>query len=212
MGDAPLDTPAGLRTPAAQLLQQCWNDLAWGGSPVALMPDAADIPSVLLPGLLNDANFPALPAWNGRAAETGSLARMQRHPSVAAVLASQGTSIHCRMFARLTEIGDLFARLYADAAGTSPWVNGTFVADGGLAWVQNARGLLVHYAKLDAAGRIATYRIVAPTEWNFHPSGAFTHGLAGRTAGSPDAARRQAELLAISLDPCVSHQIEVQHA
>ncbi|OWW18706.1 hypothetical protein [Noviherbaspirillum denitrificans] len=196
----------------AQLLHICRKEHRWGHSAVALMPDSADIPAVLVPGLLARADFPAFPQWKGAPVETGSLARMHRHPAVAASLSIQGTSIFSRVLARLVEINDLFVRLQAEDAGPRPWVQGAAIAGGGLAWVQNARGLLVHYAALDEAGRIAAYKIIAPTEWNFHPSGAFTQGLAGKAADSAEAARRHAELLALSLDPCVTHQIEVEHA
>lgn len=203
---------ASLAGDAAQLLQVCRSGHDWGGSGVALMQAAGNIVPVLFPALLDRADFPAIPDWNGAPVETGSLARMHSHPSVAAALAAQGTSVFSRVLARHAEIDALFARLRAREAGTAPWVQGAAVDGGGLACVQNARGLLVHFAALDEQGRIAAYRIVAPTEWNFHPSGAFTQGLEGKIAASPDAARRHAALLALSLDPCVSHEIEVHHA
>jgi coenzyme F420-reducing hydrogenase alpha subunit len=82
----------------------------------------------------------------------------------------------------------------------------------GLAWVQTARGLLVHRAELDESGNVRDYRIVAPTEWNFHPAGACVHGLTGMAAVSTDEARHYAELMVQSLDPCVAYEIEVCNA
>ena len=64
------------------------------------------------------------------------------------------------------------------AARQGPPLSGTSLADGvGLGQVQAARGLLVHRVAI-RAGRVADYRILAPTEWNFHPQGAAALGLA----------------------------------
>ncbi|MEZ5703328.1 MAG: hypothetical protein R3E42_17330 [Burkholderiaceae bacterium] len=47
----------------------------------------------------------------------------------------------------------------------------------GLAWVEMARGLLVHQVTLDAGGdSVGRCRVVAPTEWNFHPLGKWRSG------------------------------------
>ena len=43
----------------------------------------------------------------------------------------------------------------------------------GFAAVESARGKSVSPIRLDGAGRIVDYSIVAPTEWNFHPDGPF---------------------------------------
>jgi len=60
--------------------------------------------------------------------------------------------------------------------------------------------------------RVEAYRIVAPTEWNFHPDGALVRGLIDRPAADADTACRDAALLVQALDPCVAYAIEVAHA
>ncbi len=72
----------------------------------------------------------------------------------------------------------------------------------GVARVETARGTLLHRLELAGDG-IAEYLIVAPTEWNFHPQGAFVREISGCPAASPEAARFAAERVALSLDPCV---------
>ncbi|HEX5865769.1 MAG TPA: nickel-dependent hydrogenase large subunit, partial [Casimicrobiaceae bacterium] len=95
---------------------------------------------------------------------------------------------------------------------TTPALGGMALGpDRGLGWVENARGLLVHYVALDGE-RIDTYRIVAPTEWNFHPRGALTRGLEGTPASSESDLRDRVMLLVQSLDPCVAANVEVRHA
>ncbi len=82
---------------------------------------------------------------------------------------------------------------------------------GGIAWVENARGLLIHQVQL-AEGRVARYCIVAPTEWNFHPRGALALALADVPAADAEEARRRALRLVHSLDPCVACRVEVDDA
>ena len=73
--------------------------------------------------------------------------------------------------------------------------------------VQAARGLLVHHVRLED-DRIADLRILAPTEWNFHPDGPLALGLLGIPAG--DDLEWRARLLCLALDPCVACVIRVE--
>jgi Ni,Fe-hydrogenase I large subunit len=74
--------------------------------------------------------------------------------------------------------------------------------------VQTARGLLLHAARIDGE-RIADYRIVAPTDWNFHPDGALARGLVGLEADDAGTLARRAGVAVVALDPCVAFRIEV---
>ena len=118
-----------------------------------------------------------------------------------------------RLLARLYEVHELFARLRAPQEADAAWVQSTALGRGiGLAWVQTARGLLMHRVRLDERGKVEDYCIVAPTEWNFHPAGPCVQGLTGAPATSGQQAERSARLLVHALDPCVSYDIEVVHA
>jgi Ni,Fe-hydrogenase I large subunit len=64
--------------------------------------------------------------------------------------------------------------------------------------------------RLDSAGRIADYRIVAPTEWNFHPQGPFVRLLTGANIGTGALARRRVERLAFVFDPCIAVGVEIR--
>jgi hypothetical protein len=79
----------------------------------------------------------------------------------------------------------------------------------GIAGVETSRGLLFHMASL-RDGRVADYRILAPTEWNFHPAGPLVQALAGLPAGQGLAAL--ARLVGRSLDPCVAFGLEIVDA
>ena len=79
----------------------------------------------------------------------------------------------------------------------------------GLAQVQAARGLLVHRVQIDA-GRVTGYRILAPTEWNFHPRGVVATGLADIVANTaPDQLEPLARLFIAAVDPCVDYDLQL---
>lgn len=207
-------TKAHTVTGASLLRCHALSRLVASGS-ITLMPPVhpEHMHAPLLPALANDPDFPLAPHWNGQCMETGSLARMQEHPLICALLRDAGPSPFSRLIARLLEIPQLFAELLAESPSRQRRVQGWSPAPGiGVGWVQNARGLLLHHVALDAQGVISSYRIIAPTEWNFHPAGPCVQGLTGRAALSQDEARSRAEWLVQALDPCVSHQIEVDHA
>lgn len=203
-------------TATARLLVDCWkNDAPPAGQPVGLMPfvQASHVMDALLPALAGDTRFSVHPTWQGQAMETGSLARMQHCAPIAGSLSEQGPSVGLRLIARLLETGELFSRLRAPELPEDSFVQGAPCGPGaGIAWVQNARGLLLHRVVLDKQGTIADYGVVAPTEWNFHPSGPCARELTGKPTSTRTQAHQHAELAVHSLDPCVAYQIEVDHA
>lgn len=153
---------------------------------------------------------PGLPLWHGAPAETGALARQQHHPLVAAMLADEGPSVGARLVARLTELAGL---LDDPDTCASPARLGS--GDGhrgeGFAAAHTARGLLTHRVRLEA-GRVAAFDILAPTDWNFHPQGAFAVAAGGITAVDAAGVHRQALRIARAIDPCVACRIEVRRA
>jgi len=203
-------------TTTANMLLACWNGVGrWGSSGDALMPQTrlANVLAELVPNLEGEAEFAQYPHWGGQLMETGSLARMRHHPLLAELLMGEGTTIMARLLARLVEVHDLFARLRAPLQADPAWVQSTSLRQGaGLAWVQTARGLLLHRVQLDERGKVEDYCIVAPTEWNFHPAGPCVQGLTGTIAGSAQEAQQRARLMVHALDPCVAYDIEVEHA
>lgn len=203
----------GQTLPATLLAELLRSAPTLGRSVVPLMPAAgrAALTAAVLPALCADAAFAAAPVWDGAPVETGALARNRDHPLVASLVARCGHAVPARMTARLVELAVLLRDLaVADSAAAQ--IEAFALADGdGLAAVQTARGLLLHRVRVRAE-RIADYRIVAPTEWNFHPQGALARGLAGMAAADDAALARQARLAVQALDPCVACTVEVVHA
>ena len=176
---------------------------------VPLLPwlDARSLRETLAPAIDASDDFARAPQWRGGPAETGALAR---HASASPVVAA---GVAERVGARLDELQAIAPRMRdLEAGATARWVRGAQTADGeGIAAVETARGTLVHRVALDR-GTVRRWRIVAPTEWNFHPDGAFVRGLVGCPASSAQAARHAAEMLACALDPCVESKVVVGHA
>jgi len=130
------------------------------------------------------------------------------------MLARRGRCAGLRVFARLMELARLGGRMrdLSNGLNDAPWLRVARDAAGaGLAAVEMARGVLIHRAELDG-DTVRRYRIVAPTEWNFHPQGAYMRGLAGQPAADEAAARQAAALLAHALDPCVAYDLRIRHA
>jgi Ni,Fe-hydrogenase I large subunit len=133
---------------------------------------------------------------------------MSSQPFVGHVIGRAGCSAVARLLARVVELVSLMRpdrRPRTSSCGAAAPGPGR-----GLGWVETARGLLVHSVEL-ATGRVKHYRIVAPTEWNFHPRGALPAGLAGTAAADAGEVKRLVELVVQSLDPCVEARVEVAH-
>lgn len=167
----------------------------------------------LWPKIEENSRFAKCPALDGRPAETGALARCAEQPQLVSWLGQRGRGPAARLLARLIELARAPAQIRQLAAGRAEAsiVRAFHLPNGGAAAVETARGLLLHSVRL-AEGEIASITIVAPTEWNFHPEGAWVRGLIGTSAETPAAARSRAALLAHALDPCVAWEIEVEHA
>lgn len=150
--------------------------------------------------LRHDAGFALAPTWRGHTAETGCWTRsadpVLRGP------ASPAADPWLRLAARVADL----ARLLGPDGDEALQLGALALADGeAIAWCETARGLLLHWLQLDAAGGVAGFRLVAPTDWNGHPEGAAARALAALPPDAPDA--RVRALLA-AYDPCVAVHVE----
>lgn len=198
-------------TPTGRLFAQLGEGADMGISQASLLPPLQDLDDATVHELarqsLQTPGFCGQPLWHGAPAETGALARVSEQPVLAAWIAQRGRGAGARLLARLLELAMLPARL----SGAGPmlvraWSLGE---NSGMAGVETSRGLLLHVVRL-REGKVAEYRIVAPTEWNFHPAGPLAQALADLAPGGDLEAR--ARLIAQSLDPCVAYGIEVSDA
>ncbi len=139
-------------------------------------------------------DFVQHPMWLGQCAETGPWTRLRHRHTPA-----QPHSAWTRLSARWIELIELASAMPDDA--TPALASGALhLAPGqALAWCEMARGLLLHWVQLDASGAVQDYRVLAPTEWNFHPDGALGRAVAALAPDDSAAARA----LAAAYDPCV---------
>lgn len=196
-----------------------WQEL--GRNNVELLPDINDweLQQTLLSS--NNVAFCRAPQWQGCCAETTPLNRQQAQPFVQALTQQYGNGLLPLIAARLLEVSTTPARLrqyltqlhaaetavnrVSASADSYIEEHGNATMDG-FAQVQAARGLLIHYVQF-AQGVVQNYRIVAPTEWNFHPNGVAVNGLKQLRASSVNELKRQAEWLMQAIDPCVAYEI-----
>lgn len=166
--------------------------------------------------LATQPGFTHSPLWQGACAETGPWTRLRHQRRSAKPLAHQAATdalktrdsaqpvtAWTRLEARWQELQDIAAApaLALDASHDPLLSSGAqHLGEGkAIAWCEMARGLLLHWVQLDSHGAVAQYRVLAPTEWNFHPQGALAEALTARAPTDHAAA----QTLAAAFDPCV---------
>lgn len=150
--------------------------------------------------------FTRKPVWRGECAETGTWTRLRQSmpPLVDTAWLKLGS--------RVAELARLATTPAPAAAGDGLLDVGCLALARyeGIAWVEMARGLLLHHVVLDDDGRQAQVdacHVLAPTEWNFHPRGPVAQVLASMDARPDVSARRELELLVAAYDPCIRHEL-----
>jgi len=172
--------------------------------------------SMALPPLLDrplhqamqKAAFIERPQWSGQCCESSSAVRVDSS-LLRSLKREHGNGLLVRLVARMTELAFLSEQLLPEVdAGDNdhPGAEGR-VNNPGIGQASAARGQLVHRVEL-AGDRIASYRILAPTEWNFHPQGVVVQALSS-LQGDRDQVQRQARLLINAIDPCVTYQLQI---
>jgi hypothetical protein len=161
-------------------------------------PDAArELAAALAADGAAKSHFAERPLWRGAPAETGPWTRVARP--------LDAESLWLRLGARLADL--------AAIALDEPLAVGALVVAPGeaIAWCEMSRGLLMHWLKLEDgslhpdSARVARYRVLAPTEWNFHPQGSLGRALAaGRLTAD------ETRLAALTLDPCIRFDVAAE--
>ncbi|MBF0255042.1 MAG: nickel-dependent hydrogenase large subunit, partial [Gammaproteobacteria bacterium] len=190
-----------------QMLEEGLQGL--GASSVALLPELAADALRDCFRAADAAEFVRAPLWQGQPQETGALQRQQAQPLLVAVRQQQGNGLLSRQLARLCELSQCLLRmaeLIEDLQPSEPSREPLQDAGEGLAQVEAARGRLVHWLRMEQ-GQILDYRILAPTEWNFHPQGPLVQGL--KTLPADQRLARLAQLLVDAIDPCVEAQLSI---
>jgi len=163
-----------------------------------VLDDAEKAMRTLAAEVAADPAFAERPTWQGATAETAPWTRHGREVPV--------STAWDRLGARLAEVAQL-------ALGRPLAAGALRVGDGeGIAWTEMSRGLLIHWVRLEpgerdaSTARAARYQVLAPTEWNFHPAGAFA-----RLLRDGELSASQVRLAAATLDPCLAFTVEAEN-
>ncbi|MBF5005653.1 nickel-dependent hydrogenase large subunit [Diaphorobacter caeni] len=137
------------------------------------------------------------PTWRGVSAETGCWTRLGEDAP------SMYRTPWLKMGARIAEV----AQLALSNRETRHLRGGqiTLEKNHGMAWIEMARGVLMHRVELDGE-RVSRCDVVAPTEWNFHPQGAVARTLETQKTSASD----HIIALMTAYDPCVNYRIETR--
>lgn len=199
-------------TPAARLLRRLAlsGEAALGGSAVTRLPEITDRDLVARLGASDAAGFLALPTWDGAPRETSPLTRRADCGLMRDLTAIHGNGLLPRLAAQPLEVAFLVSRARSLLATQAPEQPDPMAPEPGLGVGRSdaARGLLIHVARVDE-GQVMDYRILAPTEWNFHPRGAVAQGLAALPDAEDGVLRRRAESLIMATDPCVAFELSL---
>ncbi len=178
----------------------------WAGVGKSAVASLPPLEACELADSFGDETFVETPLWQGQPRETTALTR-QQGPLLQALQERWGKGLLARLAARLVEVARLCMDLQMLSAEPPPALHCPGRAGLGLGQAEAARGRLVHQVMIQDR-RIRQYRILAPTEWNFHPWGVVARGL-GELRGSRAGIREQAELFVESIDPCVSYELNL---
>ena len=151
-------------------------------------------------------NFIAQPQWSGKCYETGTLSRNKDHPLISALAQKHGYGLLLRQIARLIELANIPTQIeqHTKMPKTKDYKRG-------FGQVETARGRLSHSVILDD-DLIADYKILAPTEWNFHPRGVLNQSLQSlntSTEVSDEEIETMAQMIIEAIDPCVAYDVRV---
>jgi hypothetical protein len=193
-------------------LQPGWPD--FGRCAVDALPAFSDpmLKAALGPGSMRVS--PTCPEWDELPRETGCLVRQSSAPLIREALAVYGKGLFTRMLARMVELNSLVRSLIEGIEQLAPIEPGSLpgrTGGIGVAQTEAARGRLIHRVEV-ADGRVCDYRILAPTDWNFHPRGLVYRALLGAAVGDADSAKARIEAFLRVVDPCVDHRLILEPA
>jgi hypothetical protein len=149
--------------------------------------------------------------------DASSLARHADEIEVAEAIWHHGSGLLARLLARRAEARCVMDRLHTTLedllAGSSRQdgrVSAIKIRTGeGVGLAETARGPLI-YRVLASSNTVDDVRVVAPTDWTFHPRGVLARAIEGVEV-TPSIVRDVGWFI-VALDPCVPWSIEVRDA
>ncbi len=183
-----------------------WSTL--GNMTLGALPELAEEQLTHIITGPNSDRFIRSPDWQNSCYETGPFARQKKQSFMQAIIEQYGSGAYSRMYARLAELQQMMSVVDADLAGACMFRTKHSKTNAGIAQVEAVRGKLIHYIELEG-DKIFRYRIVAPTEWNFHNDGIVKKMLGSLMKKSTGVLTAEARLLIQLIDPCVGYKLRV---
>jgi Ni,Fe-hydrogenase I large subunit len=160
--------------------------------------------------LASDPTFSEDPQLEEGPVDVSAYARQATSEGVRDVEAAHGRGLITRLVARRVDALADADRLEAGVAAAEEAPVGDAGAPGaggeGIGLATTARGPLCYWVRADESS-VRDVRVVAPTDWTFHPRGAVRQALVSLDA-TPTLAR-DVGWLVLALDPCVPWSVEV---
>jgi Ni,Fe-hydrogenase III large subunit len=181
---------------------------AAGATSLGARPTAAQVAA----SVRAEPAFARAPTVSGAPVDVGLLSTWSSHPLVAQAIAAAGPGLFARLTARYVETCALSNQLHHLAQILRPLRREPVVtrASGlGAGAAETSRGPLIHAVDVEE-GRVVAWRVVAPTEWTFHPRGAVREALVGMSAPDVQSAQQAARFVVTVLDPCVEFTVSME--
>ncbi len=157
---------------------------------------------------LDNRAFIAQPTWNDVPKETTALTRSSDNLLIQSLMNQYGLGLLTRLTGLLVELANIPIRMQGLLDGEGEPQTAPTKPNRGLAQIEAARGRLIHGVRL-TDGLISGYRILAPTEWNFHPKGCAAQALENISSADDETIVQQAKLVICAIDPCVAFDVRI---
>ncbi len=163
--------------------------------------------------LMQSTNFIKQPSYQDTIYESTPYSRQSNHPLIKQLFGIYGNGLFTRAVAQLLEVFELLNNIQTNYTNIEfekiSYESQSFGAESkSLVQLEAARGRLFHQI-FAADGKIKSYQILAPTEWNFHPQGVLSRMIETVKYKSEQDLVNQIKLLVNAVDPCVGYRIEI---
>ncbi|MDP1915750.1 MAG: nickel-dependent hydrogenase large subunit [Myxococcales bacterium] len=171
-------------------------------------------PAFVADAVWNVPGFERAPKGRRGPMELGPLVSTADDPLVRHAVASMGHGVGARLVARSVETCAKFEALRQTAQNLqppSPRGQEARESGRGFGTAPTSRGPVLHAVDVEQR-QVVGWRVVAPTEWTFHPEGPVREALVGLAAPDVQEATRWARWAVATLDPCVEFAVRARES
>jgi hypothetical protein len=195
-----------------QLNIQNYNTIGQANFYPLIAQNLDDVSSSLLDETCAE-EFVNKPIMSGLSFETGSLVTSQNHPLLQDMIKRVGHGVLVRYIARLIDLAKVpqHMRGLLENSQESTEVECSLFSQkkgSAVAGLDTARGRL-HHAITLKGNMVTDYKILSPTQWNFHESSVAVACLRDLKINNRNNIQAGAECIIRAIDPCVNFEVRV---